>query len=141
MTLTVIILFITHALGFAIGMMVHSLIIEREDRIAKEKIRKGEVDLDLMALTDIVMNDSSSPRSDLDPRPARAGFFTSPVVRTTRKENLMIVITVLDILIPRLVTIPVERAEVPVQKELDRMRAELEEIIDDYEKTIRSLNK
>jgi hypothetical protein len=53
----------------------------------------------------------------------------------------MIVITVLDILIPRLVTIPVERAEVPVQKELDRMRAELEEIIDDYEKTIRSLNK
>ena len=57
MTLTVIILFITHALGFAIGMMVHSLIIEREDRIAKEKIRKGEVDLDLTALTDIVMND------------------------------------------------------------------------------------
>jgi hypothetical protein len=53
----------------------------------------------------------------------------------------MIVITVLDILIPRLATIPVERAEVPVQKELDRMRAELEEIIDDYEKTIRSLNK
>lgn len=53
----------------------------------------------------------------------------------------MIVITVLDILLPRLVTIPVERAEVPVQKELDRMRAELEEIIDDYENTIRSLNK
>lgn len=53
----------------------------------------------------------------------------------------MIVITVLDILLPRLVTIPVERADVPVQKELDRMRAELEEIIDDYEKTIRSLNK
>lgn len=53
----------------------------------------------------------------------------------------MIVLTVLDILLPRLVTIPVERAEVPVQKELDRMRAELEEIIDDYEKTIRSLNK
>lgn len=53
----------------------------------------------------------------------------------------MIVLTVLDILLPRLVTIPVERADVPVQKELDRMRAELEEIIDDYEKTIRSLNK
>lgn len=53
----------------------------------------------------------------------------------------MIVITVLDILLPRLVTIPIERADVPVQKELDRMRAELEEIIDDYEKTIRSLNK
>lgn len=53
----------------------------------------------------------------------------------------MIVITVLDILLPRLVTIPVERADVPVQKELDRMRAELEEIIDDYEKTIRSLDK
>lgn len=53
----------------------------------------------------------------------------------------MIVITVLDLLLPRLVTIPVERADVPVQKELDRMRAELEEIIDDYEKTIRSLNK
>ena len=57
MTLTIAILFITHALGFAIGMMTHSLIIEREDRHAKEKIRKGEVDLDLMALTDIVMND------------------------------------------------------------------------------------
>lgn len=53
----------------------------------------------------------------------------------------MIVLTVLDLLLPRLVTIPVERADVPVQKELDRMRAELEEIIDDYEKTIRSLNK
>ena len=53
----------------------------------------------------------------------------------------MIVITVLDILLPRLVTIPIERADAPVQKELDRMRAELEEIIDDYEKTIRSLNK
>lgn len=53
----------------------------------------------------------------------------------------MIVITVLDMLLPRLVTIPIERADVPVQKELDRMRAELEEIIDDYEKTIRSLNK
>lgn len=52
----------------------------------------------------------------------------------------MIVITVLDMLLPRLVTIPIERANVPVQKELDRMRAELEEIIDDYEKTIRSLN-
>lgn len=53
----------------------------------------------------------------------------------------MIVLTVLDILLPRLVTIPIERADVPVQKEIDRMRAELEEIIDDYEKTIRSLNK
>lgn len=53
----------------------------------------------------------------------------------------MIVITVLDILLPRLVTIPVERADVPVQKELDRMRAELEEIIDDYEKAMRALNK
>lgn len=53
----------------------------------------------------------------------------------------MIVLTVLDILLPRLVTIPIERADVPVQKELDRIRAELEEIIDDYEKTIRSLNK
>ena len=53
----------------------------------------------------------------------------------------MIVLTVLDILLPRLVTIPIERADVPVQKELDRMKAELEEIIDDYEKTIRSLNK
>lgn len=53
----------------------------------------------------------------------------------------MIVLAVLDLLLPRLVTIPIERADVPVQKELDRMRAELEEIIDDYEKTIRSLNK
>lgn len=53
----------------------------------------------------------------------------------------MIVITVLDMLLPRLVTIPFERADVPVQKELDRMRAELEEIIDDYEKTMRALNK
>ena len=53
----------------------------------------------------------------------------------------MIVLPVLDLLLPRLVTIPIERADVPVQKELDRMRAELEEIIDDYEKTIRSLNK
>ena len=53
----------------------------------------------------------------------------------------MIVLTVLDLLLPRLVMIPIERADVPVQKELDRMRAELEEIIDDYEKTIRSLNK
>lgn len=57
MTMTIAILAGTHALGFAIGMMVHSLIIEREDRIAKEKIRKGEVDLDLMAFADIVMND------------------------------------------------------------------------------------
>ena len=53
----------------------------------------------------------------------------------------MIVLTVLDLLLPRLVTISIERADVPVRKELDRMRAELEEIIDDYEKTIRSLNK
>lgn len=57
MTLTVAILAGVYALGFAIGMITHSLIIEREDRIAKEKIRKGEVDIDLMALTDIVMND------------------------------------------------------------------------------------
>lgn len=57
MTLIVAILVGAHALGFAIGMITHSLIIEREDRIAKEKIRKGEVDLDLMVLTDIVMND------------------------------------------------------------------------------------
>lgn len=57
MTMTIAILAGTHALGFAIGMLVHSLIIEREDRLAKEKIRKGEVDIDLMALTDIVMND------------------------------------------------------------------------------------
>jgi hypothetical protein len=57
MTLTIAILVGTHALGFAIGMLVHSLVIEREDHIAKEKIRKGEVDIDLMALTDIVMND------------------------------------------------------------------------------------
>ena len=55
MTLTVAILAGTHALGFAIGMITHSLIVEREDRIAKEKIRKGEVDL--MAFADIVMND------------------------------------------------------------------------------------
>lgn len=55
MTLTIAILAGTHALGFAIGMIAHSLIIEREDRIAKEKIRRGEVDL--MAITDIVMND------------------------------------------------------------------------------------
>lgn len=53
----------------------------------------------------------------------------------------MIVLTFLDLLLPRLVTIPIERADVPVQKELDRMRTELEEIIDDYEKTIRSFNK
>lgn len=57
MTLTIAILAGTLALGFAIGMIIHSLIVEREDRIAKEKIRRGEVDLDLMALTDIVMND------------------------------------------------------------------------------------
>lgn len=57
MTMTIAILAGTHALGFAIGMLVHSLIIEREDRLAKEKIRKGEMDIDLMALTDIVMND------------------------------------------------------------------------------------
>lgn len=57
MTLTVAILVGTHALGFAIGMITQSLIIEREDRIAKEKIRKGEVDLDLMAFADIIMND------------------------------------------------------------------------------------
>ena len=35
MTLTVAILVGTHALGFAIGMITQSLIIEREDRIAK----------------------------------------------------------------------------------------------------------
>lgn len=57
MTMTIAVLAGTHALGFAIGMLVHSLIIEREDRLAKEKIRKGEADIDLMALTDIVMND------------------------------------------------------------------------------------
>ena len=57
MTLTIAILVGTHFLALAIGMMVHSLIIEREDRIAKGKIRKGDADIDLMALTDIVMND------------------------------------------------------------------------------------
>jgi len=63
------------------------------------------------------------------------------MVRTTRKENLMIVFTVLDLLLPRLITIPVERAEVPVQKEIDRMKEELEQIADDYERIIRALNK
>lgn len=53
-------------LTVAIGMITHSLIIEREDRIAKEKIRKGEV--------------------DLDPQPARAGAFTRLIARTLRKE-------------------------------------------------------
>jgi len=63
------------------------------------------------------------------------------MVRTTRKEKPMIVLTVLDLLLPRLITIPVERAEVPVQKEIDRMKEELEQIADDYERIIRALNK
>lgn len=53
----------------------------------------------------------------------------------------MIVFTVLDLLLPRLIMIPVERAEVPVQKEIDRMKEELEQIADDYERIIRALNK
>ena len=53
----------------------------------------------------------------------------------------MIVLTVLDLLLPRFITIPVERAEVPVQKEIDRMKEELEQIADDYERIIRALNK
>ena len=53
----------------------------------------------------------------------------------------MIVFTVLDLLLPRLITIPVERAEVPVQKEIDRMKEKLEQIADDYERIIRALNK
>lgn len=52
----------------------------------------------------------------------------------------MIVLTVLDLLLPRLITIPVERVEVPVQKEIDRMKEELEQIADDYERIIRTLN-
>lgn len=46
----------------------------------------------------------------------------------------MIVLTVLDLLLPRLITIP-------VQKEIDRMKEELEQIADDYERIIRALNK
>lgn len=53
----------------------------------------------------------------------------------------MIVLTVLDLLLPRLIAIPVERAEVPVQKEIDRMKEELEQIADDYERIIRALNQ
>lgn len=53
----------------------------------------------------------------------------------------MIVLTVLDLLLPRLITIPVERALRPVQKEIDRMKEELEQIADDYERIIRALNK
>lgn len=81
----------------------------------------------------------------MTPTPTRKGwgFHKSRSENVNQKGELimLIVIKVADLLLPRLVTIPFERAEVPVQKELDRMRAELEEIIDDYEKTIRSLNK
>lgn len=41
---------------------------------------------------------------------------------------MFIMLTVADLLLPRLVTIPVERAQVPVQKEIDRLEAELEKI-------------
>lgn len=41
---------------------------------------------------------------------------------------MFIMLTVADLLLPRLVTVPFERAEVPVQKEIDRLEAELEEI-------------
>lgn len=54
---------------------------------------------------------------------------------------MFIMLTVADLLLPRLVTIPFERAEVPVQKEIDRMKEELEQIADDYERIIRALNK
>nr|DAP85749.1 MAG TPA: Tropomyosin 1 alpha chain, General, PEPTIDE COMPLEX, OVERLAP COMPLEX [Caudoviricetes sp.] len=41
---------------------------------------------------------------------------------------MFIMLTVADLLLPRLVTIPFERAEVPVQKEIDRLESELEKI-------------
>lgn len=41
---------------------------------------------------------------------------------------MFIMLTVADLLLPRLVTIPLERAEVPVQKEIDRLETELEKI-------------
>lgn len=50
-------------------------------------------------------------------------------------------LTVADLLLPRLVTIPFERAQVPVQKEIDRMKAELEEIMNDYQKITITLKK
>ena len=54
---------------------------------------------------------------------------------------MFIVIKVADLLLPRLVTIPIERAQVPVQKETDRIKEELEQILNDYEKTARTLKK
>lgn len=54
---------------------------------------------------------------------------------------MYIMLTVANLLLPRLVTIPAERAEVPVQKEIDRIKAETEQILADYQKTVRSLNK
>lgn len=44
----------THILGFLLGMLVHSLVIEREDRIAVRKTEDSVAyDEDLMALADI----------------------------------------------------------------------------------------
>ena len=50
-------------------------------------------------------------------------------------------LTVADLLLPRLVTIPIERAQVPVQKEIDRLRAETEQILNDYQKIELTLKK
>ena len=50
-------------------------------------------------------------------------------------------LTVADLLLPRLVTIPIERAQVPVQKETDRIKTELEQILADYQKTALTLKK
>lgn len=50
-------------------------------------------------------------------------------------------LTVGDLLLPRLVTIPIERAQAPVQKETERIKAELEQILNDYQKTTLTLKK
>lgn len=42
----------THALALLIGMMIHSLVIEREDRLTESKA-EIVTDPDLMALADI----------------------------------------------------------------------------------------
>lgn len=53
MSALAIILFIgTHFLALILGMIVHSLFIEREDRIAEVKV-EAVADPDLMALADI----------------------------------------------------------------------------------------
>lgn len=54
---------------------------------------------------------------------------------------MFIMLTVADLLLPRLVTIPFERAEVPVQKEIDRIKTETDQILDDCKKIMRTLEK